>query len=150
MNLLAPISDIMSRDLIKVKPDDKLKKVEELFNNHHIHHILVANDDNELVGIVSKSDYLFFKRGYNDDPRDDKYDQFRLKVHTVSEIMTVGIAKLEIKDKVNVAIEVFKENLFHAIPILEDNKLVGIVTTFDLIKHLAEDNQVVKEYPKIG
>jgi acetoin utilization protein AcuB len=147
MNLLAPVSDIMSKNLITVRPDDKLKKVEDIFQEHKVHHILVAEDE-QLVGLISKSDYLFFKRGYNDDSRDDKYDLFRLKVHKVSEIMTTGIAKLEAKDKINVAIEIFKENLFHAIPIVSEGKLVGIVTTFDVIKHLAEDRKIYKEYPK--
>lgn len=147
MNLLAPVSTIMSTDLIVVHEDDKLKKVEKLFNEQKVHHLLVIEDE-KLVGIVSKSDYLFFKRGYNNDPIDDEYDLYRLKVHKVSEIMTTGIAKLDVNDKINIALEIFKENLFHAIPIMDNGKLVGIVTTFDLIKRLADDKRIYKEYPK--
>jgi acetoin utilization protein AcuB len=47
--------------------------------------------------------------------------------------MTKGLAVLESNDRIGVAIEIFKENLFHAIPIVDDEELKGIVTTFDLI-----------------
>ena len=147
MNLLAPVSSIMTTELIVVRKDDKLKKVEDLFKKEKVHHLLVTEGE-KLIGIVSKSDYLFFKRGYNNDPIDDEYDLYRLKVHTVSEIMTTGIAKLDVNDRINVALEIFKENLFHAIPITDNGRLVGIVTTFDLIKRLADDEKIYKEYPK--
>ncbi|MDX1665798.1 MAG: CBS domain-containing protein [Saprospiraceae bacterium] len=49
------------------------------------------------------------------------------------------MAKLSPKDRINVALEIFMENRFHAIPVVSDNELVGIVTTFDIIKELASE-----------
>ncbi len=145
MNLLAPISSIMTRNVITVKPDDTLKFVEDIFAKNKIHHLPVVENE-RLVGMVSRSDYLFFKRGFNDYNTDDRLDLFRLKSHKVRDIMTKGLAKLEPKDKLNVALEVFKKNLFHAIPIVENDKLVGILTTFDIINNLAEDKEAVNKY----
>ena len=146
MNLLGPVSNIMSTDLITVGKNDPIKKVEELFENHKIHHLPVTDQDDLLVGMVSRSDYLLFKRGFNQFEQSDRYDLFRLKTNKVESIMTTGIAKLEPDDKVNVALEIFRENLFHAIPIVKDGKLRGIVTTLDIIEHLARDESVVKKY----
>ncbi len=143
LNLLSPIKDIMSTDLITISEFAPLTKVEEIFRENRIHHIPVV-DSNELIGIVSKSDFLFFQRGYNAD--ESKYDDERLKTHFVNQIMTKGVAKLDVNDHINVALEVFKENLFHAIPIESDGKLVGIVTTYDVIKCLAEGNGAVSQY----
>lgn len=143
LNLLSPIKDIMSKDLITISEFAPLTKVEEIFNNNRIHHIPVV-DSNKLIGIVSKSDFLFFQRGFNN--QEEKYDSYRLKTHFVNQIMTKGVAKLDANDKINVALEVFKENLFHAIPIEEDGKLIGIITTYDIIKSLAESNGAVNQY----
>lgn len=145
MNLLAPISSIMTRDIITLHPSDPLKRAEEIFKANSIHHIPVVQDD-KLVGMLSKSDFLFFKRGFHQDRTEEKWDLFRLKSHQVSEIMTTKLAKLEPTDRVNVAIEVFKENLFHALPIVEKGQIIGIITTYDIIRHLADDKDTVKEY----
>lgn len=148
MNLLAPISTIMTTDLKTVSPKDSLIKVEEIFKTKRIHHLPVV-EGNKLVGMVSKSDYLFFKRGFNRNNVEEKWDEVRLKSHSVSEIMTRGIARMEETDKINVALEVFKENLFHAIPIVnETGELRGIVTTYDIIMHLANERLVINEYVK--
>ncbi len=138
MDLLAPVSTLMSENLISVEREDTIKEVEQLFKNHRIHHIPVVEDE-KLVGIVSKSDYLFFKRGFNDQSTDNRIDEFRMKTHKVEDIMTKGIAKLEPHERIGVAVEVFKENLFHAIPIVKEGKLVGIITTFDIIRKLSEE-----------
>jgi len=136
MDLSAPISTIMTKNLITVSENDPLTKIEEIFNEFKIHHIPVV-DKGKLIGMVSKSDYLFFKRGYSNEQR-DRLDSKRLKSKHVKDIMTQGLAKLAPNDKIAIALEVFKENLFHGIPIVEDEAIVGIVTTLDIIKHLSE------------
>ena len=138
MDLLAPVSSIMSSTVISVEQTDTIKKVEQLFKENRIHHLPVVKDG-ALVGIVSKSDYLFFKRGFNDETTDNRIDEFRMKTRLVKDIMTKGIARLESTDRIGVAVEVFKENLFHAIPVVDDDKLVGMLTTFDIIKKLSEE-----------
>jgi len=138
MDLLAPVSSMMTTEVKTVEPEDTMKKVEQVFRENRIHHIPVV-EEGKLLGIVSKSDYLFFKRGFNDQTTDNRIDEFRLKTRKVKDIMTKGIAKLETADRIGVALEIFKENLFHAIPIVDDGKLEGIITTFDIIKKLSEE-----------
>lgn len=145
MNLLNKVSSVMSTDLITISEDEPLTKVEEIFRKNMIHHIPVVHTS-RLVGIVSKSDYLFFKRGFNDQTTDKKIDLFRLKTHTVGDIMTKGIATMQYDEKINIALEIFKENLFHAIPIMEDDRLVGILSTYDIVKQLADDKGAINEY----
>jgi CBS domain-containing protein len=52
------------------------------------------------------------------------------------------VATLEPQDKIGSAAELFLENLFHAVPIVKDDELQGIVTSFDIIKYTFH-----KEYP---
>lgn len=133
MNLLKPISTIMSTDLITVSESDSLSQIDRIFRSKRIHHIPVVEGD-ILTGIISKSDYQFFRRGgAASRANGNKYEALRLKMHTASDIMTTGIATLQSTDRIATALEVFKENLFHSIPIVDDNKLVGLLTTYDLI-----------------
>ena len=137
MNLLAPVSDIMIKDVITVKPDNSLDSVREIFEKHNIHHIPVV-DGETLVGMISKSDYLFFSKDFGSNFYDKYIEEIRRKNYDVKEVMTTKLARLESDDRINVALEVFRVNRFHALPVVENDKLVGIVTTFDIIDYLAK------------
>lgn len=125
-----PISSIMTTKLITVGKDDSLKTVAEIFRQKRIHHLPVVENE-MLIGLVTT--YDLFKLGKSS----DQYDQVK-----VSEIMTTKLATLEPDAKVGTACEVFLENLFHALPVTENGKLVGIVTSFDVLKYIH-----LKEYP---
>ena len=145
MNLLSPISTIMSSDVITLKPSASIAEAADISEKYKVHHIPIAMDG-ELVGIVSMTDYLFFRRGFLDNRDDKKIEDIRMNNYEVSHIMTKGVATMESTDKINVALEIFKENILHAIPIVDNNLLVGIVTTHDIIANLAKDNVAYAEY----
>lgn len=145
MNLLDPISKIMTKDLICINEDDTLSVVKSIFQKHRIHHLPVLKEG-LLVGLLSKSDFSFFKKGFNESAIDKIMEEVRLNNYTAKDIMTTKLAKLAQDDKINVALEVFKENLFHAIPIVENEHIIGIITTYDIIKALADDREAVAVY----
>lgn len=135
MNVLAPINTIMTTDLLTVNPGDKLTMVKEIFDEHNIHHIPVVRF-REMVGLISKSDFKFFLRGFSRNEEDRFVNYARLRAYTAEDIMTTGLAKVSPTDRINVALEIFMVNRFHAIPVVENNELKGIVTTFDIVKNL--------------
>jgi acetoin utilization protein AcuB len=135
----------MTNNPVRLSPYDPLVKVKSIFEKMNIHHIPVV-DEGKLVGIVSKADFLFFKRGFNNTNVIQKMEEIRLNNYVVKDIMTSGLAKLEPDDKINVALEIFKKNIFHAIPVVQDGRLVGILTTHDIINRLADDKSAVSEY----
>lgn len=137
MNVLTPISEIMSKNLITVGEKDQLTAVKEIFDKHNIHHIPVVRF-RTIVGMVSKSDYLYFVRGFSQNDEDKFVNESRLRAYTVDEIMTTRLAKVLPTDRINVALEIFSINRFHAIPVVDNDELVGIVTTHDIISALAE------------
>jgi len=136
----------MTTNLKVLSPESSISAAAKIFDENKIHHIPVV-EDGKLIGIISKSDYLFFRRGFLDQNIDKSLEDMRLHNYQVKYIMTKGMAKMNPEDRINVALEVFKENLFHAIPIIEeDGTLVGIVTPLDIIKHLANDKTATNEY----
>ena len=127
-----PISSIMKKNLVTVTPEQSIREAHDLLRSKRIHHLPVL-EGTKLVGILTT--YDIFKLDIA--PAD--YDK-----HKVSEYMTTKLATLGPNDKVGSAVLVFVENLFHALPIVdEDKNAVGIVTTLDVMKY-----SLKKEYPE--
>ncbi len=144
MNLRNSISSIMTKNPICIGINETLAVADRLFKENKIHHLPVLAEG-KLVGMVSKSDFLFFRRGFSTE-NEKLEDEVRLNNYSAKDIMTKKLAKLDPDDKILIALEVFKENLFHAIPVVENEKIVGIVTTFDIIKRLAIDEGATATY----
>lgn len=144
MDFTAPVSRIMTRKLFTVVPGDPLTEVKKIFDEHRIHHIPVVKYTT-LVGIISEVDFIHVTKGHGTKAHDESTENEFLEKYTAEDIMTTGIATIESKERINVALQIFAENLFHALPIVDDGQLVGMVTTFDIIKSLVEeDNARIK------
>ena len=118
------LSTIMTENVITVAPNDNLMKVRNVFLEHKLHHIPVTQGDNELVGIITTADLWKMEKSYHE------YGDM-----VVSEVMTTKMARLSPSDKIGVAAELFLENRFHAVPIVVAGKLVGIVSSFDVMNY---------------
>jgi acetoin utilization protein AcuB len=141
MNTLEPISNIMTRNLMTVGPEDKLSEVKKIFEENNINHIPVV-EFRKVVGIISKQDYLYFLRGSSKSVEDRFFNEARLRAYRAKDIMTSRIAKVDESDRLNVAIEVFRLNRFHALPVTNSqDELVGIITTHDIIRRLVESTE---------
>ena len=132
------IKKIMTKEVISLHPKDPMTKVREIFKTHNIHHIPVLDDEGCVVGIISLQDYnklqntfTFFKTS-----RSEEYNDAIMRSMLVDEVMTKQLATLHPDDSLKKASSYFKENRFHALPIIDGNKkLVGILTTFDLLNY---------------
>ena len=142
MNVLAPVSTIMTKDVISVAERDRLTRVRDIFKLNAIHHIPVTRS-NKVVGIISREDLLLFMKGLGDNTLEKIINETRLNNYNAEVIMTRGVGKLEPTDRINVALDIFSKNLFRALPVVENDKLVGIVTTFDIIKTINEETSKV-------
>lgn len=130
------LSEIMTKDLITVKPNDRFNIVDKLFKQYNFHHLPVVDEHDKLVGILSKSDYQTLSSSFSifNIQRSEKENQRLFSSILVQDVMCKKITKLNPNDTVQHAANHFKVNLFHAIPIVDDeDKLLGMVTTLDLI-----------------
>lgn len=129
------VDQIMSSPVITVHIDDTMLKVQDIFEKNNIHHIPVIKEGNKVVGIISKSDYLRLLHGFTlfKTEKSVDYNNAILRSLLVGEVMTKQVAILNPGDTLELAAGFFRENLFHALPVVENEALVGIVTTFDLI-----------------
>jgi CBS domain-containing protein len=131
-----PIAQIMTRSVYFVHPDSTMQRVDELFRMHSIHHVPVIDEESHVVGIISKSDYLKVLHGFTlfKTEKSEEYNRAILRSLLAGEVMTRQVATLQPEDSVDIAAGYFRENLFHAIPVVDRQKrLMGIVTTFDML-----------------
>ena len=131
-----PVSKLMTRNLILVSPSDTLDKVDQIFSEHTIHHIPVRTPEGKLVGMISKSDFLRVNHMlalFNQ----EKYGGLNQMIYShmkAEEIMTTHPVILSPDSSLADAVSVFKENQIHALPIVEQGALVGILTAHDLLR----------------
>ncbi|UII78943.1 CBS domain-containing protein [Flagellimonas sp. CMM7] len=136
MKKRVPVSEIMSRDLITLTTSDDLVTAEELFKKHNIRHIPVINGK-AIVGILSYTDLLriSFADAVDDDERVDTmvYNMF-----TISQVMARDVISVPSNTTVREVAKFLAKKEFHALPVVDNERLVGIVTTTDLINYLLD------------
>lgn len=135
MKQRVPVSQIMAKALIVVNPTKKISEVNQMFNEYGIRHIPVV-DGTKIIGVISKNDVQ--KLGFgtseeNTEALNAIYDSFELKNVMVKNPITVT-AETNIKD----VAEIFYEQSFHSLPVVEKDEVVGIVTTTDIVKYLLD------------
>lgn len=125
------VSTIMTTKLVTLSPENTVSDARDIFQKNHFHHIPVCSNG-VLKGVVSTFDLLMYGSMGGSD------GQIPLR-----DIMTQKLAVLNPTDKIGAASIVLLQNHFHSIPVVDDDrKLLGILTTFDLLKY-----QYQKEYP---
>ena len=136
MQAATPVSKIMTRKPEIVKPSDSMEDVRKIFEKRGFHHIPVV-DNGKLVGLVSYTDYLQLIRTIFDNTMDVRVNEKVLHAMVVEEVMTKHVLCLNPTDSAETALRIFKTNQFHSLPVVDDHQhLVGIVTTYDLMKVL--------------
>ncbi|WP_395750169.1 CBS domain-containing protein [Prosthecobacter sp.] len=132
-----PISHLMSRQVITAHHGDAISKVRALFRTNGMHHIPVVNGE-QLVGIITWSDILRVSFGDAFQTDERTVDATLDHTLTLEQVMRKNPVTLAETGTVREAAELLAGGTFHALPIVSGSKLVGIVTTTDLIKYLLD------------
>lgn len=133
------VETIMSKNLITLKVYDELSHAEKLFKENKIRHIPVVSDNN-IVGMLSYSDLLriTFVDAIDDDA--DIVDGTVYNLFTMPQVMTKNVITISPETTVKEAAEIFLKGEFNALPVVENNNLVGIITTTDLLKFFVSED----------
>ena len=117
------VKDCMCNEVIFVKPDCDAKECAKLMNENHIGCIPVCDDTNKVVGIVTDRDILLRTIGCCKTIENTK----------ISDIMTCNVTSCTPETDLREAEKLMKTNQVRRIPIMENNKVIGILTLGDLI-----------------
>ena len=137
MKRRTPVSKIMTTNLIKLNSTDSLEKAESLFKKHNIRHIPVVSGE-ELIGILSYTDLLRISFADAIDEDENEVDTIVYNMFTIKQVMAKALVTVNSHTTIKEVAEILSKREFHALPVVDDQKLVGIVTTTDLINYLLE------------
>jgi len=131
-----PVKHIMTENVLSVKEEDKLRDVVSLFKKHSFRHVPVMKG-NEISGIISSTDINRLTFGTLFENQDGA-DEAVLEMLTVPQVMTSKPEVVSVETSIKEVAEIFATKGFHALPVVEDKELKGIVTTTDVIKYMLE------------
>lgn len=132
-----PVSTIMSKDIVTLNYTDDLVTAEKLFKKHHIRHIPVVNGE-AIIGILSYTDLLRISFADAVDEDENSVDTVVYNMFTIEQVMVRNIVSVSSTTSIKDVAQILANSEFHALPVVDDWKLVGIVTTTDLINYLLE------------
>lgn len=130
------LTDVMTRQPHSLSPMDSLERAERFCRSYHIHHLPVVDIYGKVIGMISQSDLLKISYGLSLFRHRD-VEQFNHALFAsvlVRDVMSTDVITLNAEDTIADALAIFEQNLFHAIPVVENDWLVGIVTPLDLLR----------------
>ncbi len=116
----AVAKNIMTTDVIKVTPQDKIEKVSKLMKHYAISQIPVA-DGNDVVGIITEENILYaFER----------YGSNTVELHA-GEIMDLPPPIVREETHIKAIVELLKQ--YPAVLVMKGKEIKGIITKSDII-----------------
>lgn len=120
------VEQYMSTDLLTVNEEEAIDLVVNLMDWHRIHHVPVEDNDHRLVGLVSHRPLLRFLAS----------DEGRAEAGPVSvgRVMATELVTVTPETSTLEAIEVMRRHRISCLPVVRDERLVGIVTDRDFMR----------------
>jgi len=152
--------ELMQRHLVCVSPDDPLSSVQRLFFEEEIHGAPVIDDEERLVGVISSIDLLRAAADGLDSPGLDAFTSDppgfpaaegglgdRLAGQRVSDVMSTDVVSVEADAPVSEVARALRENRVHRVMVLDRKRVCGVISTFDLVALLEEDQPAERGGP---
>ena len=128
------VGEFMTGNPVSVGRDLTLKEVEDLLHGHDFN-ALPVTENGKLVGIATKFDFL---KAFAFSTRQlvPHYDE--LMSRKVGDVMTVNVVTVEPTSPLTRALQLMVDLKARSLPVVEDDKLVGMISRTDLMKALKQ------------
>lgn len=144
----------MQSPVVTCLPDQNLGELMELLSVHHISGVPVVDPEGALLGVVSQTDVAAYLGGiYTEQARSGHgYHQGRLAYYnpleqqvdpllrqsTVAEILSTTVHCVSPQASLHEVTEIMLREHVHRLPVLEGGKLVGLISTLDVLRILRD------------
>jgi CBS domain-containing protein len=145
-------SEIMSKDVITIKPDATVEDLARLLMEHKFSGVPVVDDEKNLVGIVTENDLISQNKRLHIPTIIRLFDAYimlgsdrmegeikRMAATTVGEICTREVVSIEEHTTVEDIATIMSEKNIHLLPVLRDGAVVGIVGKADVVGALTRE-----------
>ncbi len=130
------VKDLMTKEVLTIKPDDLIDKVFLLFNIETIRHLPVVVKG-KLVGIVSDRDLkkaLGSLKTAKISGKNKEEIQLTIQCKYVRNIMRRRVITISSEAKAYEAASIMVNRKLGALPVVKNEELVGIITTTDVLR----------------
>lgn len=141
------IAQLMTKNVLTLHSHNLMKDAAEIFETNSFHHIPIIDEQNLIEGMLSRVEYhkllhafTFFK-----DEFATKFNKEIFESVLVEDMMNKPVATLYPDDTIEQALGYFRENIFHAAPVInkKTRQIEGIITTFDLMNYAFQDKKLL-------
>jgi CBS domain-containing protein len=141
--IVARILKDKGRDVVTASPDALMEEVTRLLTDNHVGSLVICDNDS-LVGVISERDVV----------RALSTNGAAILQEPASQHMTKDVFTCTEQDTVHHLMEVMTERRFRHIPVVENEKLVGIVSIGDVVKLrlavIEMEAESMRDYIKTG
>lgn len=133
---LTEVQDWMRENPVTITPDATLAEAQELMTEHEVRRLPVV-ENGELVGIITYSDILRQIPPLREEEEID-HATVLLSQRTVGEVMTYSPITINPSATIQEAAERMLEYQVSGLPVVRNNKVVGIITESDIFRLVVE------------
>lgn len=149
------VEAMMRRTVVTVRPDTPLRDVARILVEHGISGVPVVDRSGGVVGVVSEADFVLKEQGLPERRRGPLFRLFTgseedratlLKVHatTAGEAMTSPAIAIEPSTSLRDAARLMTERRVNRLPVIQDGRLIGIVTRSDVVRAFTLTDQELR------
>ncbi|HEX7171766.1 MAG TPA: CBS domain-containing protein [Candidatus Limnocylindria bacterium] len=149
------VRDVMTTQVVSVPPGMRLKELARVLSEARIGGAPVVNEVGDLIGVVSEADLVGKQVGRPPSRRtpldwifgdgDDAWELRRRAATTVEEAMTAPAVTVTTDRPLREVAAVMVDRGVNRLPVMEDGRLVGIVTRADLVRaYLGRDDAILR------
>lgn len=126
MQSLPKISEFMDQVVPTLDPDTKVMKAVDFLLRHRVTGAPVVDSDGKLIGMITETDLLkLVTAGVEGEPPTEE---------TVADFMTTDVVTVAPTADIYYVAGLFSSHDFRRLPVVEDGKIVGAITRFDLLR----------------
>ncbi|PWH81641.1 CBS domain-containing protein [Algibacter marinivivus] len=129
-----PVSTIMTKNIIGLTRSDDLERAEILFNRYKIKHLPVVTGE-VIIGMLSYTDLMRISFAESRDEVSNSVESVVYNMFSIEQVMSKDVVAVTSETTIKEVAQTLADREFHALPVLENGILVGIVTTTDLLNY---------------
>jgi CBS domain-containing membrane protein len=126
------VKDIMTEEVFVLNSSQTLELVRSLMRIKHVRHVPIVDPDNTFVGLITHRDLLSQTISHLAEIDEEEQEYLDRNIHIMN-IMKTDVMTIAPEMDVCTAITQILENKYGCLPVVENGKLVGIVTEADFL-----------------
>jgi CBS domain-containing membrane protein len=129
------MGNMLEAKCVAAKLDTTIRKLWQLLSESDLRQVPVTDDDDKVVGMISHRDLAL--AAYRAGMKGNRAQREALQKSTVSQVMSRQVMSVEGHSAADSALQAMVAHRFNIIPITDDGRLVGTISSSDFLKKMA-------------